>query len=199
MEFLAACGLTHYIHQDWIVDKNQMALKVKSIASANDYRDLNGILNILHYNHLRTTDEKSIGTIFRELERFNRPINTEADSDKLIQWFMRLAEFFLLVRPSNGKVFYRDLKKQEQLRFQTAFTQGAGRLFYCHCFSRVKKVVNENMKIDPNDLYDMLQLILLWENNLLFVTSDKSFFNYQIDDPQIQRVLLWKRFITLRV
>lgn len=55
------------------------------------------------------------------------------------------------------------------------------------------------MKIDPNDLYDMLQLILLWENNLLFVTSDKSFFNYQIDDLQIQRVLLWKRFITLRI
>lgn len=91
MEFLAACGLTHYIHQDWIVDKNQMALKVKSIASANDDRDLNGILNILHYNHLRTTDEKSIRTIFKELERFSRPINTEADSDKLIQWFMRLA------------------------------------------------------------------------------------------------------------
>jgi len=58
----------------------------------------------------------------------------------------------------------------------------------------VKRNLNEKKKVDPNDLYDMLEVILLQGNNRLFVTSEPPFFQYQLNDPKIERVLPWDGF-----
>jgi len=54
------------------------------------------------------------------------------------------------------------------------FISGAGELFQKHCALVVKKTLNDKKKVDPNDLYDMMQLLLLRNENRLFVTDDKS-------------------------
>jgi len=78
-----------------------------------------------------------------------------------------------------------------------ALIGGVGQLFQTHCMHLVKKTVNDGRKVDPNDLYDMLQLILLEDDNTLFVTGEKSFFLYQIDPDQPQRVLPWTKFASI--
>ena len=128
-----------------------------------------------------------------ELQGFARPL-TSAQVDNLLKWFMTLANFVLLVRPSNGKVHFNHMTKEEQDRFTMALANGAGKLFQTHCTTLVKRTINESKKVDPNDLYDMLQLVLLRDNNRLFVTSEKSFFQYQLTDPKIDRVLPWEKF-----
>ena len=107
---------------------------------------------------------------------------------------MYISSFFLIERPSNGRVKYQDLTQKEKASFQTAFTSGVGRLFFNHCMTRIRLTIRDRKKVDPNDLYDMLQLLLLRDRNRIFVTSDKSFFLYKIDDPEIQKVISWEQF-----
>lgn len=121
--------------------------------------------------------------------------NTSADLDRLHSWFMKLAEFFLLVRPSSGRVFYKHLTSEEQDQFGRALIGGAGQIFQTHCIHLVKKTVNEGRRVDHNDLYDMLQLFLLQDDNTLFITSEKAFFQYLIDPNWPQRVLPWTAFL----
>jgi hypothetical protein len=193
MEFLAEAGLEHYLDPVWIPDVDQIAAKVKAVLRAEKVDNLRGILNVSHYRTLRETDGASMVALMGELQGFARPI-TSAQVDNLLRWFMKLANFVLLVRPSNGKVHFNHLTQEERDRFTIALTDGAGKLFHTHCTSLVIRTINEKKKVDPNDLYDMLQLILLRHNNRLFVTNEKSFFQYQLTDPKIERVLPWTDF-----
>jgi len=94
--------------------------------------------------------------------------------DKYAKWFFELANFFFLMRPSNKKIHYDLLTSDERDRFAMVFINGAGELFHKHCALVVKKTLNDKKKVDPNDLYDMMQLLLLRNENRLFVTDDKS-------------------------
>jgi hypothetical protein len=85
--------------------------------------------------------------------------------------------------------------KEEQNRFAIALIGGIGKLFHTHCMYLVTKTVNDGRKVDPHDLYDMLQLILLQDENTLFVTGEKTFFRYRIDPDPPQRVLPWRAFL----
>ena len=106
---------------------------------------------------------------------------------------LKLASFFLLERPSKGELRFNHLTNEEQDQFYKGFTFGGGRLFHIHAVSRVKKIVNDKKNIDPNDLYDMLQLIMLGEENRLFITNEKAFF-YKVDNRLIGRIIPWKLF-----
>ncbi len=48
-------------------------------------------------------------------------------------------------------------------------------------------------KNDAIDFYDILQLLLLRDTNLLFVTDDRLFFQYYVS-AEHHRVLPWKLF-----
>ncbi|MEK6589656.1 MAG: hypothetical protein AABZ11_03170 [Nitrospinota bacterium] len=188
-EFLTVAGLQCYIDPVWIINFNQMALEVEAIVNANDSSELSKVINISHYKNLRETDQKSMSDIMKLLPQTN---TIENKYDEILQWFMRLAYFFLLERPSINRITYDKLTKEEKNRFNETFTRGAGSLFFNHCMSRVRKVLRKNSKIDPNDLYDMLQLILLWDENRIFITNENSFFYYVVDTNQ--RVLSWEQF-----
>ena len=207
MVFLAHAGLSQYIDTIWIPDVQQMALAVELITNAKSLAELTGeedgntgrvnvpryIVKPSHYRELRDIDRESMRAIMEELHGFKRPI---AVDDSLVRWFVKLSHFFLFVRPTNGKLL-QNLTAEEQDRFSIALTQGVGQLFQTHCTNLVKKTVNDERKIDPNDLYDMLQLILLENDNALFVTSEKTFFLYEIDHDQPKRVLRWANFVSV--
>lgn len=205
--FLAHAGLSHYIDAIWIPDVQQMALAVELITNANSFAELTGdedgnaetantpryVVKPSHYRRLRDIDSDSMRAIMEELQEFKRPISVD---DSLVRWFIKLSHFFLFVRPTNGRLFLQNLTSEEQDRFSKALMEGVGRLFQTHCMNLVKKTVNDARKVDPNDLYDMLQLILLENDNALFVTSDKTFFLYEIDHDQPKRVLRWTDFVS---
>jgi len=76
-----------------------------------------------------------------------------------------------------------------------ALIGGVGQLFQTHCIYLVMKTVNDGRNIDQNDLYDMLQLILLQDDNTLLITGERAFFQYLVDPNQPQRVLSWTAFL----
>ena len=192
LEFLQEAGLEKYIDPVWIPDPDQVALVVKAITNAKNISELDG-LHISHYKRLRGVDQTSLQAVMKDLENFTQPI-IENVFDEINKWFMKWVNFFLLIRPSNNKISYSRLNQKEQSQFQSMFIRGAGQIFHMHCCSRIKNIVNYRKNIDPNDLYDMLQLILLRDVNRLFVTNDKSFFQYKTVDSTIQRVVYWDKF-----
>lgn len=195
MAFLTRAGLDHYIDPVWIPNLDQTALKVERSAKANSLAELTGVINISHYPNLREVDGNSMIAIMEELQEFKRPI-TPVDHGRLLEWFTMLAGFFLFVRPTNSKIALNNLPSEERNRFGMALKGGVGKLFMTHCMKLVMKTVNDGRKVCPNDLYDMLQLILLEDDNILFLTEEKTFFQYPTDADEPQRVLRWKDFIS---
>ncbi|MEW6571734.1 MAG: hypothetical protein AB1390_11295 [Nitrospirota bacterium] len=193
IEFAREAGLEHYIDPAWIPNILCMITKVEAIANASNIKDIAQIIDISHYKKMKQTDNKSLKTAFSNFPAISKP-STQDEMEKALQWFMYIASFFFIERPSNGKVRYGDLTKKEKESFQTAFTCGACRIFFNHCMTRIRQTIRDGKKIDPNDLYDMLQLILLRNKNRLFVTSENSFFLYKIDDSESQRVVSWEQF-----
>ena len=190
-EFLNSVGLIHYIDRAWIPDTRGIATLLKVLSRACSLTDVpKGLLNIGHYRKLREIDETSFQKSIEGLRDFigQGPVKHE-DSEKIITWFAgTLANFFLLIRPSGGKISYRQLEEEEKRRFRYAFTSGPGLLFFAHCTAVVKDSVRPQKKVDLNHLYDSLQLLLV-SGSRLFVTKDNLYFSYPTLDPQVQRVI----------
>jgi hypothetical protein len=210
MELLAMAGLEHYLDPAWVPSPNQIPFAIEIIAKARDLVDLTGegihdpntvrvpryVVKPSHYRRLRDADKESFKKIMELLETEITPPIKGSDKeklDKLVRWFFQLANFFFLIRPSNKKIHYDLLTSDERDRFAMIFTSSAGQLFQKHCTLVVKKNLNAKKKVDTNDLYDMLQLLLLQNENRLFVTDDKSFYLYETDSI-VQRVLPWSAF-----
>lgn len=140
MEFLIRAELSHYIDPVWIPDREQAALAVELITNANNLAELTGeedkeplaksepryVVKPSHYRILRDVDGDSIRTVMEQLRQFKRPAMVD---DKLMRWFLRLAEFFLLIRSSCGKINYDSMTHKEQDRFMWGLTHGAGVIF----------------------------------------------------------------------
>ncbi|RJQ55481.1 MAG: hypothetical protein C4526_03530 [Nitrospiraceae bacterium] len=197
MDFMEEAGLSHYIAPSWIPDINLMINKVEAIANANSIEDLSQLIDVSHYTKLRQTDGESLRTAINNFPQISKPATSD-DLEKALRWFMYIASFFLIERPSNGRIKYQDLAEKEKVSFQTSFISGTGRLFFNHCMTRIRLTIRDGKKVDPNDLYDMLQLILLRNRNRIFVTSDKSYFLYKINDPETHKVISWKQFRNAR-
>lgn len=211
MEFLRMIGLERYLDPVWIPNPHQTALGIEIAANAKDLAELTGehnegkpmrhvpryVIKPRHYRTLRGTDGDSFVKLLEPLREITPPIrgSDKEKMGKLVSWFLNLANFFLLVRPSNKEIHFNLLTLQEQERFVMAFSAGASKLFQSHCTSIAKKTINEKRKANPNDLYDAMQLLLLNDENRLFVTDDRFFHYYEID-PHIQRVLPWTAFRT---
>jgi len=207
MEFLHMVGLEKYLHPAWVPNVRQIALGIEVAANAASLSELMGegndqlagslryVVKPGHYRKLRDTDGESFVKIMDLLKGIAAPIRG-ADSDKLDKlfvWFMNVAQFFLLVRPSNGQTTYDLLQPEEKERFTKAFYDGTGKLFHIHCVQIAKTTINDRRSIDPNDLYDAMQLLYLRDPNRLFVTADRFFYRYEIS-PEIQGVIPWSVF-----
>jgi hypothetical protein len=107
-------------------------------------------------------------------------------------WFQKLATFFLLYRPSDGRTTMSDLLPDERNRFWAGFTMGPGRMFHAHVTLIAIKTINWKERVDPNDLYDAMQLLLLTDGRL-FISNEKNFLRHT-KDSYVQRVLPWEAF-----
>jgi hypothetical protein len=207
MEFLNIVALERYVDSAWVPDAQQTALGVELATNAASLLELTGdgddqvrivpryVVKPNHYRKLRDTDGDSFVRIMDLLKEITAPIRgADKDKlDKLFVWFMNLAQFFFLVRPSNGRINYDLLESGEKERFAKAFCDGAGKLFHIHCVQIAKTTINDKRHVASNDLYDAMQLLHLRDPNRLFVTEDRFFYRYEMD-PQIQRVLPWHAF-----
>lgn len=206
MDFLRTAGIDHYIDPIWIPNVQHTAAAVLTIAEANSLTEITDdkeldpkagglprwIIDPSHYKILREVDGKSMRFVMDRLPKPSKPLKGDL-SREITAWFLTLASFFLLRRPSSNNTRFKDLTNDERKRFVSSFTQGGGRVFAEHCKLVAQQTLLQGKKVDPNDLYDMLQLLLLQEPRRIFVTNDKAFFRYGIE-PEIQRVVKWDAF-----
>lgn len=207
MEYLAEVDLSHYLDPAWIPNIHETTIAVELIARAQTHGDITGrgiqsprvltvpdwVIDPNHYIRLTETDESSMRDIIHTLGQFVTGQLTRENVEQLVPWFVRFASFFLLVRPSGGRVLPYALLTEERNRFIRGFTYGAGRVFKSHITLTAFQTLTRGQAIDPNDLYDALQLLLLRDKNRLFVTKERSFFRYQ-ENPAIHRVVEWDGF-----
>jgi len=208
MEFLEAAGLLSHLNPVWIPNILQTALAIEIISAADNLAEVRGdtpsrlppglpryVIKPTHYRTLRDTDGDSFRKIMTLLSDIQPPIRG-SDKDQMTtlgRWFLTLANFFFLERTSLKRVSFLQLSENERDRFLAGFATGAGRLFHTHCVNIVKKTINDGRNVEPNDLYDAMQLLSLRDENRLFVTDDRFFYQYEVS-PEIQRVIPWTAF-----
>lgn len=206
MAFLEAAGVSHYLDPSWIPNIQQTAIAVDLIAKAETLGDITGtgiqtiksvgfprwVVNPSHYFQLTQTDEASVTAIIESLSEYVSGPLTKENVECLLPWLMKLASFFLLFRPSNGRTSLANLRPEERDQFMSGFTSGVGQMFQAHILLMAKKKLNWTKKIDPNDLYHAMQLLLLQEGRL-FVTGDTNFFRHS-KDSFVTRVVPWEAF-----
>jgi hypothetical protein len=140
-------------------------------------------------------DGESFRKIMALLIDIQPPIRS-SDKDKMTTLgtiVSNLSKFLLSERTSLKRVSFLQLSKEERERFLAGFAIGVGRLFRTHCVNIVKKTINDGRNIEPNDLYDAMQLLSLRDENRLFVTDDRFFYQYEVS-PEIQGVIPWSAF-----
>ena len=199
-------GLSHYLSPAWIPNPEQTAVAVNVIANAETIGDITGIgiqspasihfprwvVDPTHYTRLTDTDDASVTAIIQMLsEHATRPI-TRDNIQSIVPWFQHAAKFFLLFRPSSGRTRYEDLSTDERNRFWEGLTCGAGRVFQAHLTLIALNTINHQHGIDPNDLYDAMQLLLL-NGSRIFVSNDADFIHYTVD-ATIHHVVPWVPF-----
>lgn len=206
MAYLESVHLLHYLDPAWAANVHQTAIAVDLIAKANTEGDITGIgiqtlssvgsprwiLDPRHYLQLTRIDDQSMTNIMKDFDAFDRDSLTKDNVDQLTPWFPKLATFFLLYRPSNGRTTMSDLLPDERNRFWAGFTMGPGRMFHAHVTLIAIKTINWKESVDPNDLYDAMQLLLLTDGRL-FISNEKNFLRH-MKDSYVQRVLPWKAF-----
>jgi hypothetical protein len=206
IEFLRTAGIDHYIDPIWIPNVQHTAAAVLTIVEASSLEEIIGqkapdskasvlprwIVDPSHYKTLREVDGRSMRFAMGRLPKTSNPLKGDF-SREITAWFLTLASFFLLRRPSSNSIRFADLTNDERKRFVSSFTQGGGRVFAQHCKLVAQQTLLQGKKVDPNDLYDMLQLLLLQDPGRIFVTDEKAFFRYGIE-PEIQRVVSWDAF-----
>ena len=188
--FMQAVGLKHYLDPVWVVNPSDIARQVKIVASAGTVEDLLKYnIDPAHYKRLREVDGNSFVSMMKPVKTFT----TEMGSGD--EWGTWLGHFcsFIIFRASSRKISFGKIAKKEQLRVIKFFNEAGGGMFLHHLKLLVKKAVKDGRKEYANDFYDMLQLLLLVDENLLFVTSDKPFFEYYAG-PTRHRVVPWEGF-----
>lgn len=206
MAFLESVQLLHYLNPVWIPDMHQTAIAVDVITKAETEGDITGIgiqtavssrmlrwvLDPRHYFRLTQTDDQSIMNMIGDLSSYQPGRLTKDNIDELMPWFQKLAVFFLLYRPSNARTKMNDLQPGERDRFWEGFTIGPGRMFHAHVMLIAIKTVDWREKVDPNDLYDAMQLLLLTDGRL-FITNENNFLRHT-KNSYVQHVLPWEAF-----
>ena len=193
--FMKAVGLYHYLGPSWQVNEEEWANNLTIIANAHNLAELRERkFSPEHYKEVRKQDETwFLKFIEKAREIGNLP--TQSEDQILSDWGKLLGQFyaFLIYRASSAKKTFSSLGMGEQKRVIKFFEGSGGAMFLMHFVHLLKKILRDHRKEDANDFYDMLQLILLKDENLLFVSDDRPFHQYY-GGPKQHRVVSWKMF-----
>jgi len=99
----------------------------------------------------------------------------------------------LIFRASSEAIRLETLRDDQQLAAIAFFEQAGGKMFVSHFVKVLIRMICDGAKDDANDFYDMLQLLLLADTNLLFVTDDRPFFQYYVG-AEHRRIVRWHKF-----
>ena len=184
-------GLKESTGKRWIVDGASIKYQVKVIAQAASLEDALKVgINPAHYKKLRAVDAKSfIGAV--ALAR-----KTITDPAKDLQpggWLLRRFFGFLIFRASSGAIRLEKLRDDQKLAVIAFFEQAGGKMFLAHFVKLLDRMIRARANDNANDFYDMLQLLLLRDINLFFVTDDRAFFQYYVG-AEHYRIVRWQRF-----
>ena len=207
LKLLQTAGLHQFIDECWKFTPSNFNILIDIIINSKDIDEVTGrkfndnpittlSFDPQHYKKIRDTDEESFKKLLENIkEEIERPIkgNENEKINKLLKWFNEFVLHFFWIRTCNKYAKEHKLTDNEYDRLLLCFTKGAGRLLQTHFIIVIKKTINSGRRIVINDIYDMMQLLLLQDNNRLFVTGDDSFFEYQLSDD-IQRYLPWSSF-----
>jgi hypothetical protein len=188
---MEGAGLKEHTGPKWIVDGGSIAYQVELIASAKSLQELRQAgIDPAHYTKLRQID----GTSFLDLigaarKMIKDPLQDVGPGGQFLKRF----QDFLIFRASSGTIRVETLSKEQQLRIIAFFNEAGGKMCLSHLLKLVIKAVQDGAKDDANDFYDMLQLLLLRDTNLLFVTDDRVYFQYYVSADH-HRVAPWKGF-----
>ena len=184
-------GLKDHVGPNWVVNGYSIARQVKLIAEAGSLHELQKAgVDPAHYKKLREIDGTSfLGLINEARSMIKDPLNDVESGGRFLGRF----HGFLVFRASSGSVRVETLPEAQQLRVVAFFNEPGGKMCLSHLLKLVLKAVRDGAKDDANDFYDMLQLLLLRDINLLFVTDDRVYFQYYVN-AEHHRVVPWKGF-----
>jgi len=188
--FMKAVGLYHYLGPKWMIDEEGIANTVNVIAEARDLIQLREQgFSPEHYKELRRSDGE---WFLKFLGQANEIGRLPDGSDDWRRWLRRFYSY-LIYRASSQKKTLDTLGLGEQKRVIRFFDGQGGKMFLTHFKHLLLKTLRDHRKEDTNDFYDMLQLLLLRDENLLFVTDDRPFHQYYLGAER-HRVVEWKGF-----
>jgi len=184
-------GLIEHTGKNWIVDGASVQHQVEVIAKAGTLGDVRKAgLNPAHYKKLREIDANSfLGVVAEARHTIKDVVVDYTAGGRLLRRFIG----FLIFRASSGAIRLETLCVDQQLAVFAFFERAGGKMFLTHFVKLLDRVIKTRAKDDANDFYDMLQLLLLRDRNLLFVTDDRAFFKYYAG-AEHHRVVRWKGF-----
>ncbi len=190
MVFMKAVGLYHFLGPKWIANESEIAGTLRSLVHANDLAELRTVgFSPEHYKKLRELD----GEWFLDFVAKAKEIGGLPDgSTNLANWLGHFYSY-LVFRASSAKKTLSSLGKGEQKRVIKFFEEPGGMMFLTHFKHLLAKTIRDQRHEDSNDFYDMLQLLLLRDGNLFFVTDDRPFHQYYAG-AEHHRVVPWKMF-----
>jgi hypothetical protein len=190
MVFMKAVGLYHFLGPKWIANESEIAGTLRSLVYANDLAELRTVgFRPEHYKKLRELD----GEWFLDFVAKAKEIGGLPDGST--NWAKWLGHFYsyLVFRASSAKKTLSSLGRGEQKRVIKFFEGPGGTMFLTHFKHLLVKTIRDQRREDSNDFYDMLQLLLLRDSNLFFVTDDRPFHQYYAG-AEHHRVVPWKMF-----
>ncbi|MBI3595822.1 MAG: hypothetical protein HY203_01555 [Nitrospirae bacterium] len=190
MVLMQATGLKHYLDSKWVVDFIDIAKQVSIIAEATSLEDIQKHdINPAHYKKLRQFDSESFISMMTGADTLDKPLSI---TDESATWLLHIYSF-LIYRASGGRIRLAALSRSQQSRVIKFFNEVGGTMFKVHLLKLLQKTINDGRTKYGNDFYDLLQLLLLRDTNLLFVTDDSPFFSYYAG-PEHHRVVPWRGF-----
>ena len=184
-------ALKQYTAQNWIVNGASVQYQVEVIAKAETLHDvLRTGINPAHYKRLREIDAKSFLQVVAEARKNISDIRKDLDAGGRI---LRRFYGYLIFRASSEAIHMETLHEDQKLAIIRFFDQAGGKMFLSHFLKMLIRMIRDGAKDDANDFYDMLQLLLLADTNLLFVTDDRPFFQYYVG-AEHHRIVPWKGF-----
>ena len=188
--FMKAVGLYHFLGPKWIAGESEIAGTLRSFAQTNDLAELRRAgFNPEHYKKLRDLDgEWFLDFVAKAKEIGGLP----DDSDNWANWLGHFYSY-LVFRASSKRKTLSTLGRGEQKRVIKFFEGPGGMMFLNHFKHLLVKTIRDQRHEDSNDFYDMLQLLLLRDSDLIFVTDDRPFHQYYAG-AEHHRVIPWKMF-----
>ena len=184
-------GLKEYTAPIWIVGGASVQYQVEVIAKAETLEEvLTAGLNPTPYKKLRAIEARSfLGVVAEARNTITDPVKDLEAGWCLLRHFYG----YLIFRASNEGIRFEQLPEHQQLAVIAFFEQAGGKMFVSHFVKVLIRMICDGAKDDANDFYDMLQLLLLADTNLIFVTDDRPFFQYYVG-AEHHRIVRWQRF-----